>query len=201
MNHLFATVASQHRLLPRQGLTLVDQIAAQVLAGDDRVEVEPRVDDGDVAAVGVVADIDPAVEDRPVRRAYFGARPRRAPSDLQSAAERLELVDVIQGDERHVGDDPTQVGDRELLVDESVAVDLRLEVGRAQRMALGTPARLRHLHRRVQPTGVVGGVGDWREARPGEISARSDPERRTRRSSPSSSCRLRRIGTRSSAAH
>jgi hypothetical protein len=60
-----------HRLLPRQGLTLVDQIAAQVLASDDRVEVEPRVDDGDVAAVGVVTDIDPAVEDRPVRRALL----------------------------------------------------------------------------------------------------------------------------------
>src|SRR5262249_57292869 len=102
---------------------------------------------------------------RPVRRAYFGARPRRAPADLQSAAECLKLHDVIQGNERHVGDDPAQVGDRKLLVDETEAVDLRLEVSRSQRMVLGTPAGLRHLHRRSQPTGVVGGVGDWRETR------------------------------------
>src|SRR5262249_60274234 len=67
------------RLLPRQGLPLIDQIATQILASDDRVEVEPRVDNGDVAAVGVVADVNPAVEDRPVRRGDPAAPPPPRP--------------------------------------------------------------------------------------------------------------------------
>ena len=64
MNHLFAAVAS-HSVSWRvsdpafaDGMSVVH--AAQVLAGDRRVEVEPRADHGDVAAVGVPAERDAA---------------------------------------------------------------------------------------------------------------------------------------------
>src|SRR5262245_29997205 len=42
-------------LLTRQRLSAENRLPREVVAGDDGVEVQPRVDDGDVAAVGVVA--------------------------------------------------------------------------------------------------------------------------------------------------
>src|SRR5207244_4792703 len=55
----------QH-FLARQRLAGVDEIPVQILRGNYCVEVELRVDDGDVASVRVIAEGDTVVEQRPI---------------------------------------------------------------------------------------------------------------------------------------
>jgi hypothetical protein len=123
-------------LLPR-----VDLVAQGVQPGGGVVGMDPRVHRRDLHAIGGQAHRDAVVQQHPVGRAARAGRVEvLVRREVDTAAHRLEPVDVVLGDEWHVRHHPAKIFDRDLGVDRLEAGDLGLEIGAGDRVHLGTPA-------------------------------------------------------------
>src|SRR4029453_11573383 len=126
-----------------QRLVAEDRLADQIPAGDHRREVEPRVDDRDIPAVGMEGFFDWVTHQHAIRRSDVRAGSRRTPTDEHANPERVRAIGKLPWEAWNMRDDPAQVADRDFLVSRLAGLDELSGVLQAQRMIFATPPRFR----------------------------------------------------------
>ncbi len=118
-----------------------DRLAGKVAASDHRGEIEPRVDHGDVAAIGVIANVDPVIDQHPIRRTDVHPGAQRPPADEDAHTKRVCSIGELHRELGHMRDDPAQVADGNLAVHRLAIRDQSRRTGKVQRVIFSAPSR------------------------------------------------------------
>ena len=130
--------------LASKRLVAENLLSGEIEASRHGGEVEPGIDQGDVAAVGMVALPDFVIHQHTVGRSEtrVGGRGRaqRTPANQHAHPHGVHTVRKIEGEFRHVGDDPTQAGKGDFGVDRFAILDHLRNAGQIERVVFGAPS-------------------------------------------------------------